>query len=169
MWKCFLFFFFFIIIQDDKKVKVCNIIVLHLELFESWMGILWFYSVFFFSTLQGPLMCVRFRNVRMHRKGFSCLLLCLCSLSSRPHSQMSPVRCYKTSKGLFNVWSRLLCHSRVSEWGATRHRRRCTPCPLTHTSSGCVLVVKSTAATAVPPRLSAPPFSACRQSTHTRC
>lgn len=27
------FWFFFILIQGDKKVKVCDIIVLHLELF----------------------------------------------------------------------------------------------------------------------------------------
>lgn len=113
---------------------------------------------FLFLTLQGPLMCVYFRNVRMFKKGVSCLLFCLCSFSSCPHSLTSPVRCYKTSKGLFNVCLRSLCHSSVSEWGATRHRRLCTPCPLTHTSSGCVLVLKSTAATAVQPLSVCSPF-----------
>lgn len=64
-------------------------------------------------------MCI-FQKCQMYKKGVSCLLLCLCSFSSCPHSQTSPFWCYKTSKGLFNVCSRLLCHSSVSEWGATR-------------------------------------------------
>lgn len=123
-------------------------------------------SFFFPQTLQGPLICVYFRNVRMHKKGVSCLLLCLCSFSTCPHSQTSPVWCYKTSKGLFNVCSRLLCQSSVSEWGATRHRRLCTPCHLTHTSSGCVLVLESTAATAVQPLSVCSPFL-CMQTKHT--
>lgn len=105
---------------------------------------------FLFNTPGSSYVCI-LKKCQMYKKGVSCLLLCLCSFSSCPHSQTSPVWCFKTSKGLFNVCSCLLCHSSVSEWGATRHRRLCTPCPLTHTSSGCVLVLKSAAATAVLP------------------
>lgn len=96
-------------------------------------------------------MCVYFRNVMTYWKGVFCLLLCLCLFSSCPRSQTSSLQCYKASKGLFNVCSGLLCHSSVSEWGATRHRRLCALRPLTRTSSSSVLVLKSTAATAVQP------------------
>lgn len=112
------------------------------------------------STHHGPLICAFFRNVRMRKKGVSCVL-CLCSFSSCPH-----LWCYKTSKGLFSVFSRLLCHSSVSEWGATRHQRLCAPCPLTHTSFDCVPVLKSAAATAVQPLSVFYPFQ-CMQTKHT--
>lgn len=96
-------------------------------------------SYFFFVMLHGPLMCVYFRKARMYKKRASCLVLCLCSCTSCPHLRTSPIWCYKSTKDLFSVCSRL-CHSNLTEWEATRHWRLRTPWPLTRTSSGCVLV-----------------------------
>lgn len=111
-------------------------------------------SIFFFLTPQGPVMCVYFRNVRMSPASSSVFVRLAAVLTCKRHESDAK----KTSKGLFNVYSRSLCQSSVSEWGATRHRRLCTLCPLTHTSSGCVLNLKSTAATAVQPLSVCSPF-----------
>lgn len=119
------------------------------------LAVLWFYPVFFFFlTLQGPVMCVYFRNVRMSPASSSVFVRLAAVLTRKRHQ----CEAKKTSKGLFNVCWRSLCQSSVSEWGATRHRRLCTLCPLTHTSSGCVLNLKSTAATAVQPLSVCSPF-----------
>lgn len=147
-------------------MKGCDII-LHLELFQGWIGILWFYSVI---PICHTSWCY-FRDARMYKnKQVSCLRLCLCSFNSCPHLHTSPIRCYKTTQGSLSLCGNTYCVAVVWLNGEPRGIRgyaHCNLWPAPHLTV--CLFVKSTAATAVQPPSVCSPFNACRQSTHTRC